>query len=91
MLFDEMLQSYLAEDLDKLYGLITKESASFPDFTENLLNKRNRNWIPVIEEQIKSQPTFIAVGAGHLSGDSGVINLLKQKGYQGTPISMKAP
>jgi hypothetical protein len=91
MLFDEMLQSYLAEDLDKLYGLITKESASFPDFTENLLNKRNRNWIPVIEEQIKSQPTFIAVGAGHLPGDSGVINLLKQKGYQVTPISMKAP
>jgi uncharacterized protein YbaP (TraB family) len=32
------------------------------------------------------KPTFFAVGAGHLPGEQGVINLLKAEGYTVTPI-----
>jgi hypothetical protein len=31
--------------------------------------------------------TLFAVGAGHLAGENGVINLLKKKGYTLTPLA----
>jgi len=34
-------------------------------------------------------PTFFAVGAGHLAGKNGVINLLRNKGYKLAPMSHK--
>ena len=87
--YDHMLTNYLAENLDVLYSDIIKESNSFPNFVENFLNKRNRNWIPVIENQIEIENTFIAVGAGHLPGENGILALLRNKGYSLTPIPLK--
>ena len=69
-----------------LYNLITSESEGIKDFQENFINKRNQNWISVIEESINIEPTFIAVGAGHLYGEKGVINLLKEEGYEVIPV-----
>ncbi|MBK9455713.1 MAG: TraB/GumN family protein [Bacteroidetes bacterium] len=51
-----------------------------------MLDNRNINWIPVIEEQIKLQSTFIAVGAGHLVGEKGILQLLHNQGYVISPI-----
>jgi uncharacterized protein YbaP (TraB family) len=39
-----------------------------------------------MEEAMKAQPAFFAVGAGHLAGDKGVINLLRKQGYTVTPV-----
>lgn len=88
LLFDEMVKAYKAEDIEMLYDKIIQESASFPNFVDNFLNKRNTSWIPVIENQIKKEATFIAVGAGHLSGNKGVLQLLKDKGYEISPIPL---
>jgi uncharacterized protein YbaP (TraB family) len=55
---------------------------------EALLDKRNQNWIPLIEKNITSKPTFIAFGAGHLGGKNGVVALLRAKGYTLTPIRL---
>lgn len=79
--YQGMLQAYLAEDLDGLYKYIVAESQGFPNFIEDFLNRRNRNWIPVISDQIERGATFIAVGAGHLPGEQGVITLLRNAGY----------
>jgi uncharacterized protein YbaP (TraB family) len=49
---------------------------------EEMLDKRNQKWIPMIEKIVKEKPTFFAVGAGHLGGAKGVLNLLQQKGYK---------
>jgi len=35
-----------------------------------------------MDKLMSNEPCFIAVGAGHLGGDKGVIKLLKEKGYQ---------
>ncbi len=53
---------------------------------ESILYNRNRNWIPKIETQITKEITFIAVGAAHLGGDKGVLNLLRKKGYFVEPV-----
>lgn len=84
--YDAMLSNYLNESIDALYTDIVTESEGFPDFVENFLNKRNTQWIPVIMDQIERENTFIAVGAGHLPGPNGVLELLRAKGYRITPI-----
>jgi uncharacterized protein YbaP (TraB family) len=46
-----------------------------------LLTKRNTEWLPKIVEEIKRNPTFIAVGTAHLGGRDGLIILLRTKGF----------
>ncbi|MEO1435627.1 MAG: TraB/GumN family protein [Bacteroidota bacterium] len=84
--FNEMVEMYKAENLQALHTYITEESEDLGDFEDVLLNKRNEAWIPIMEEQMTSKPTFFAVGAGHLSGKRGVIELLKAEGYTLTPL-----
>jgi uncharacterized protein YbaP (TraB family) len=85
--FNNLLTLYLNEDLNGLYEAVTAESNEIPDFNQNFLVKRNTNWIPIIEKQISKKATFIAVGAAHLPGENGVIQLLKSKGYQVIPVN----
>jgi len=84
--FHKMMRIYQKEDLDELYRLTVESDSDMPGFVDLLLNTRNKNWIPVIQGLTAEQAVFIAVGAAHLPGDLGVINLLKQQGYTLTPI-----
>jgi uncharacterized protein YbaP (TraB family) len=47
---------------------------------------RNKNWIPLMAEQMPENVTFFAVGAGHLGGEEGVIALLRKEGYVVVPV-----
>ena len=78
--FDDMTLYYNAEDLEGLQK-ITAAQGLEADFQENLVDQRNRNWIPLIEKITAEAPTFIGVGALHLPGEQGVINLLRKQGY----------
>ena len=78
--FLELVEAYLSEDIDTLYDLITA-SELFSEYGNLLLENRNRAWIPKIEELIKESSAFIAVGSGHLSSETGVIQLLRDAGY----------
>lgn len=84
--FHKMMRIYQKEDLDELYRLTVESDSDMPGFIDLLLNTRNKNWIPVIQGLITDQAVFIAVGAAHLPGDLGVINLLKEQGFTLTPI-----
>jgi len=53
------------------------------------LFNRNRNWVAKLKDLLPKKSMVIAVGAGHLPGKNGVINLLKKEGYQVTPIDNK--
>ncbi|CUH78664.1 TraB/GumN family protein [Tropicibacter naphthalenivorans] len=52
-------------------------------FTETLINQRNQAWIPVILDAAAQTdgPVVAAFGAGHLSGDQGVLQLLADQGF----------
>jgi len=78
--YNALKQLYLDQNLSELARMSAAET-SIPDFEERFLNQRNRNWIPVIAEQIKKESTFIAVGAAHLPGEKGVLALLRAQGY----------
>lgn len=85
--FDTMFKLYEQEDINGLYNLIAAETNMLPEFNHWFLDVRNANWIPVIEKQISKEATFIAVGAGHLGGTNGVLELLKKQGYTITGIN----
>ncbi len=78
--FESLVAAYLEEDIEELYSLIA-DNDMFKEYGDLLLADRNANWIPVIEELIHQQPTFIAVGSGHLASETGVIALLRKAGY----------
>ena len=47
---------------------------------------KKHNPVTKIENYAIEQPTFFGVGAGHLAGEFGLIQLLKNKGYTVTPV-----
>lgn len=79
---------YKRQDLDGLHQLM-KRTASEQEL-QALLVDRNKKWIPKIEALLKSgKGAFIAVGAGHLPGKFGVIQLLREKGYKVSALKIK--
>ena len=84
-LFQEMVTTYMSEDIEAMLELTHREMNNLEEI-EQLLTKRNEEWIPKMTELMVSKPTFFAVGAGHLGGDEGVIALLKKEGFKVKPV-----
>ncbi len=84
--YNEMVEAYKKQDLNKLKELIDADD-SMTKLGDKFLKDRNADWISKIEKFVKENPVFIAVGAGHLSGEDGVLNLLKQAGYIIEPVN----
>jgi uncharacterized protein len=80
--FAEMVKLYKAQDIVGMVSMMGEEDSGIGGYEDLLLNQRNRNWIPVMGEMMAKQPSFFAVGAGHLAGDQGVISLLRKEGYK---------
>ena len=81
-MFTKMLDIYKDENIEALIAMMNDdESSSVNKHQDKLLINRNKNWIPKISEYAIEQPTFFGVGAGHLAGEFGVINLLREAGY----------
>lgn len=85
--FDEMVDLYLREDIVGMQALMQGENGgTMGAFEELLLLRRNRSWIPLMQELMTDGPVFFAVGAGHLAGEEGVIALLRNAGYILKPL-----
>ncbi len=82
----EMVELYKKQDLNGLNDMLNSEGETLMEYDHIILEGRNRAWIPVMDEMMKEKPTFFAVGAGHLAGETGVIHLLRAEGYQLRPI-----
>ena len=53
---------------------------------QELLEKRNRRWLPKLLEQLPKKRLLVAVGFGHLADESGLIAQLRRHGYTVTAI-----
>jgi uncharacterized protein YbaP (TraB family) len=84
----KMQQIYSRQNIDSLHLLIQEEGGTVASKENELLNNRNDRWIPLIEDIIKEKRAFIAVGAGHLGGENGVLELLRKEGYTITPVKL---
>lgn len=87
--FDSMLNVYKNQELQKLAVMMNDSIFGDTNGQELLLDRRNKNWVDQLEKIMKGSSVFIAVGAGHLPGNSGVIELLKKRGYTVRPLQNK--
>ena len=77
-----MLKLYEEENITAILDMMNDDTnKTVSEHQDVLLKQRNENWISKIEEYAKDQPTFFGVGAGHLPGKNGVIQLLRNEGY----------
>jgi len=83
--YTQMVASYKNQDLPQLYAQVKKSKDEGLDM-DAFLDERNKKWIPKIEEKAQKNAVFFAVGAAHLYGPGGLINLLRKAGYTVVPI-----
>jgi uncharacterized protein len=69
-------------DAPEVERIVLKDLKSDPQMYQRLLVERNRNWLPKIEGYFtRPGHTFVVVGAAHLVGPDGLLQMLKAKGY----------
>lgn len=79
---------FLSQNIDSIYHYTTSSEADMKAMEKDFLTDRNENWIPQIRKLIKKNKCFIAVGAAHLGGPNGVIELLRKEGYELIPVKL---
>jgi uncharacterized protein YbaP (TraB family) len=84
----KMQQIYRRQRIDSLYNMIHAEGGVLAAEQNKFLDNRNKNWIPKIKNYVSQGKAFIAVGAGHLGGENGVIRLLEKEGFTVTPVKL---
>ncbi|HFA50294.1 MAG TPA: TraB/GumN family protein [Bacteroidetes bacterium] len=83
--FAKMVELYKKQDISGMANMMGEEEG-VGEYEDLLLTARNKNWIPVMGKMMLEQPTFFAVGAGHLGGETGVVALLRKEGYTVLPV-----
>jgi hypothetical protein len=75
-------------DAARLAALLSSEYATFPSLYKPLVTDRNRRWMPQMEELLRSNDnSLVVVGALHLVGKGGLLELLRAKGYTITQLN----
>jgi uncharacterized protein YbaP (TraB family) len=90
-MLDDVRDAYLARDLRRL---VDASDASMRDsdpqlvarFSGRLITERNHRMVERMQSRLRKGGQFIAVGALHLPGDEGVLQLLNQQGYRLTRV-----
>lgn len=80
-----VIQSYLDEDLKTMYEEAKNLEEASGDL-DVLLDDRNLRWIEILKPILSEGNAFIAVGALHLPGEKGLIELLQKEGYILSPV-----
>lgn len=84
----QMMVKYNEQDIDALYAFIKEEGGTVSEMEDDLLVKRNHNWIEQLPRYFDGRDVFIAVGAGHLGGPEGLIRLMEKEGLTVTPVKL---
>lgn len=84
-LTERMAKAYYAQDVKTLLDIMNEKfdaaCDATPDEMDQLLYRRNADWAKRMPAIMTEKPTLFVVGAGHLPGERGVIELLKAQGY----------
>lgn len=85
-LMDRLTEAFYAQDLSKMEEAANEKYGNSCDATPEeqaaLISRRNTAWMEKMPSIMTAHPTFFAVGALHLVGDEGLLQLLKKAGYE---------
>jgi uncharacterized protein YbaP (TraB family) len=81
----QLIQAWISGDTQGMESILTRsvsEDERLSTIFEKLIFERNRRMVSKMEDLLRAKETyFVIVGAGHLVGNQGVIELLRGKGY----------
>jgi uncharacterized protein YbaP (TraB family) len=85
-MFESMISAYLDRDLQGLARIVqevARASKSMPaeGFMERINDNRNTLMVKRMTPHLQTGGAFVAVGALHLAGEQGILNLLSRQGY----------
>jgi hypothetical protein len=90
---DQMVDAYLKNDLLELQALsddqleeVGEQASAY--FMESGIHARNQRMVKSLLPHLVNSRVFVAVGALHLPGEEGLLNLLRQHGFELTPLDM---
>jgi hypothetical protein len=88
---DELIVAYREGDMPTFMKIFSTEGED-EGIGDALLGDRNEKWVPQIEAMLaEGGDVFIAVGAGHLYGEKGVVPLLEARGIHSTCLLSATP
>lgn len=83
---DNIVTAFYGQNLDEIESALNEKKNNECDNSAEEENKliydRNANWMKEIPAVMAAKPTLFVVGAGHLPGDRGVLQLLRNAGYK---------
>jgi uncharacterized protein YbaP (TraB family) len=81
---DQLVMAWASGDIATIDEIMNNDARdTSPEVYEVLIVERNRKWIQTIKEVLAGSGThFMAVGAGHLAGTEGVVELLRAEGLE---------
>lgn len=82
----QLATEYKSQNMDSIDALTKSEEGGMKKYLDIMLYDRNRNWVKQFANIASEKSTLFAVGAGHLPGEQGVLNLLRNMGYTLTPL-----
>ena len=83
-LLQQLTNAYKSQNLDTLWKVFQEQMTGYE--YDAIVKVRNLNWEKQMKELLPKQSTLFVVGAGHLPGESGMINLLREAGFKVKPV-----
>ena len=79
----EMVANWRSGTSELFNEQLIEMNEMYPDTYQSIMVDRNNVWMPQLEAFMKDDPTeFVVVGALHLHGAEGLLDMLKAKGFQ---------
>src|SRR5580698_9578898 len=84
---DQMLKAWRAGDSAQLAAQLSDAYNQFPELYRVLVSERNQRWLPQIKAYLGADHNvLIVVGALHVVGKGGLLDLLRNAGIAATPV-----
>lgn len=89
--FDSLLKAYMRSDIGSIFAQANDMSgvsdlAAAQRFQQRLIVDRNATMVTRMQPFLARGDAFVAIGAAHLPGEAGILDLLEKQGYRVTRV-----
>ncbi len=78
-----LMSAWRNGDTGRLATMLSEEYRTFPALYRTLVSDRNRRWMPQLEHLLHADKDYlVVVGALHLVGSGGLLELARAKGFE---------
>lgn len=84
----QLVEAYRRQDLEGIVAIMSDpEMGGNEDDMQRMIYDRNRHWVTLLAPMLRRGGVLVAVGAGHLPLEQGLIALLRGQGFSVEPVA----